>query len=289
MNNINKLILGTVQFGLNYGINNTTGIPSYEQVSEILDHAAINNINKLDTAVAYGNAQGIIGKYTQTSGNLFQINSKFTYAANNTISEQLNNSLAKLNQVKLNTYFFHRYNDFVKHPECIAELLKLKDAGKINTIGVSVYENDELDIALNAKEIDVIQLPFNCFDNMNQRGSLLKKAKDNGKIIQVRSVYLQGLFFKDTDNIPTQLQPLKKHLISLKNLAAELKLTIYELALAYVIKQQFIDEIIIGVENKIQLSQNIEFFTKEFDPEVVHGINKINIKEVELLYPKNWN
>ena len=50
----NKLILGTVQFGLDYGINNKLGKPNFKQSCEILSKAFDNGITTLDTAEAYG-------------------------------------------------------------------------------------------------------------------------------------------------------------------------------------------------------------------------------------------
>ena len=58
----NKIILGTAQFGMNYGINNSMGVPEDKDVSSILDYAHKNGINTLDTAIAYGNSEERLGK-----------------------------------------------------------------------------------------------------------------------------------------------------------------------------------------------------------------------------------
>jgi aryl-alcohol dehydrogenase-like predicted oxidoreductase len=60
---MSKLILGTVQFGLEYGVNNQKGIPSSNEIKKILDFAFKRKINILDTAEAYGNSQERIGEY----------------------------------------------------------------------------------------------------------------------------------------------------------------------------------------------------------------------------------
>ncbi|MBC7381835.1 MAG: aldo/keto reductase [Bacteroidia bacterium] len=288
INPINKLILGTVQFGLNYGINNTTGIPTHEEVFEMLDLAKQEGILTLDTAEAYGNAQQVIGAYIQQTKKQFRINSKFKLSNKLPLNEQLSNTLNELNLTGLNTYFFHSYTDFIEQPDCLKYLNTLKEDAKIKSIGLSVYDNTEFLMAINCDDIDVIQLPFNCFDNLNQRGELLHKAKARNKTIQVRSIYLQGLFFKEAEKLSDQLAPLKKQINALHHIAKDLQMTIDELALAYVVLQPSIDEIIIGVENKDQLIKNIALFKKEYTPTLIEEINKINIKEVELLYPKNW-
>ena len=64
--NISALSLGTVQLGMNYGINNATGKPDAETSNAILNLAAENGINVLDTAGAYGDSELVIGKWLQT-------------------------------------------------------------------------------------------------------------------------------------------------------------------------------------------------------------------------------
>ena len=74
----NKIILGTVQFGLDYGINNNNGKPSNETVFNILNTARQNGIEILDTAEAYGSAIPTIGEYHHESISKFKIVSKFS-------------------------------------------------------------------------------------------------------------------------------------------------------------------------------------------------------------------
>ena len=73
----NKLILGTVQFGLNYGINNSKGKPSQEEVKKVLDFASDKGINNLDTAESYGDSYEVIGNYHKSSRSKFKIHTKF--------------------------------------------------------------------------------------------------------------------------------------------------------------------------------------------------------------------
>ena len=68
-----KLILGTVQFGLNYGINNTIGKMSEDKVFELLETAYDLGIRTLDTAEAYGNAHSVISNFHKQSKKRFNI------------------------------------------------------------------------------------------------------------------------------------------------------------------------------------------------------------------------
>jgi aryl-alcohol dehydrogenase-like predicted oxidoreductase len=283
-----KLILGTVQLGVDYGINNISGKPTEEKAFSILDYAFKNGIEILDTADVYGTAQTVIGNYHLTSGNIFKVNSKFK-GNSLPIKIQITKILSELNIESLNVLFYHDFNDFINFPNLLPELVDLKQEGKFSKIGLSVYDNLEFESAVNNPSIDVIQLPFNLFDNINERGKLIKIAKENNKIVQIRSVFLQGLFFRDPLSLNGKLNPLAKYLAKINEIAKNHNLTIEELAFGYALLQTQIDEIIIGVENQSQLIKNIELFAMSFDSSILEEVNKLKIIEKELLYPKNWN
>ena len=59
---LQKLGIGTVQFGKKYGISNTLEEPNYQEVNKILKLAIKNNISILDTASEYGTSEIKIGK-----------------------------------------------------------------------------------------------------------------------------------------------------------------------------------------------------------------------------------
>ena len=287
MNIVNKLILGTVQFGLKYGINNNTGIPNRVEIKNILDYAFSKGIKIIDTADAYGNASKIIGLYNKHNSNHFKINTKFIFNKIS-IQEQIKLSLNQLSINCIETYFFHNFNDYRNKPNIINELLTLKEKGLLNKIGVSIYDNQELMLAINSQEIDVIQLPFNLLDNKSKRGDLLNLAKKKGKLIQVRSVFLQGLFFLEINQVPSKLKPLIPYLNSLKQISKDYKVSIEHLALNYALHQDFIDYVLIGVDTKEQLIKNLSFIETQLPKCVFEKIDKIDFSMNYLLYPKNW-
>lgn len=284
----NKLILGTVQFGLDYGINNPAGKPTKEQVFQIFEAAAKAGISVLDTADVYGNASELIGEFFANSSTRFDINTKFKVEEGKTIEAQLHNSLQLLNTDTVNVYFYHRFDEMLEFPETLVELGKLKSQNLIKKIGVSVYGNDEFEIAVNTPEIDAIQLPFNLLDNYSQRGELLKQAKQKGKEIQVRSVFLQGLFFKELNNYPEYLSPLKPYMQTIQQIGAASNTGMEALALSYALLQPEIDNVLIGVDSLEQLNTNLSHANTTLSAESISRINAIKVAETELLYPKNW-
>ena len=285
-----KFILGTVQFGLNYGINNKKGKVSDEEVNKILLLAAKSGIRILDTAYSYGNAMEKIGNFHKKTDLLFEVNTKFKIDNKkvNSISEQLLEALSCLAVSSVDTYFYHSFDDYKNNPQILTELKKLRKKNYFKKIGVSIYNNDEMIHCINNDAIDVIQLPFNLFDNNNLRGEMIREAKKNNKEIHIRSVFLQGLFFMNPAYLSLKLTPLAPYLKEIHRIAMELKISIAELALAYVKKEPCIDRIIIGVDSAMQLENNFLASVFEMNEYTYNLINKLVVKETMLLNPQNW-
>ena len=170
----------------------------------------------------------------------------------------------------------------------VGELLDLKGKGLIAKTGVSIYTNEEFFKTIKTKNIDVIQLPLNLLDNYSKRGDLVCMAKEQGKILQVRSVFLQGLFFKKQQTWPPHLLPLFKYVSRLQEIASKYDLTMYDLALNYVLSKKEIDRVIIGIDSVEQLVNNIRVQKITMNEELSGKIDAINVEEESLLYPYNW-
>ena len=67
---MSNLALGTVQFGLNYGVANKTGQPNQREIADILSLAAKFGINLLDTAQVYGTSERILGALDTSNFNI---------------------------------------------------------------------------------------------------------------------------------------------------------------------------------------------------------------------------
>ncbi|MDO1445137.1 aldo/keto reductase [Rhodocytophaga aerolata] len=287
--NVEKLILGTVQLGMNYGINNTTGKPTEEEAIQLLSYAARQGVKLLDTAPAYGTALQVIEKY-QANNPPFNIISKFTVTHDSSIIlNQVQQQLQALQIPSFYCYHYHKFSDFTKFPQLQKDLINLKEKGLIERIGVSIYTNEEMRMAINSPFIDVIQLPFNLLDNTNLRGEVVEKAKLQDKEIHIRSVFLQGLFFKEMQSIPGKLRPLIPYLEQIRHMAHQNELTVQELAMAYVFTNPYIDYVLIGIDSQQQLASNLQFLNKVVDAECIRLIDTIRVKEFELLNPVNWN
>jgi aryl-alcohol dehydrogenase-like predicted oxidoreductase len=285
-----KLILGTVQFGLKYGINNTIGKPKKEEVLSLLKVAYNSGIRLLDTAEAYGNAHQLIGNYHKKQDDFkFKIITKFPHQIkHNLIKSKVLEYIEIMNVNTLDVMMFHSFDSFQSNYNSLDTLNELKSDGLIKNIGVSVYTNDQLKSLLNEDLITVVQLPFNLLDNFNVRGDLINQLKIKGKTIHTRSAFLQGLFFKNTSDDISIVQALKPHLKTLNKITKKQGCLMEELALSYCIKQNNIDNVIIGVDSISQLNANIKAAAYEVNEEAFKCIDNIYVKNLDLLNPSLW-
>lgn len=286
----NKIILGTVQFGLDYGINNTSGKMSKSEVFKILDLAYKSKITFLDTAAAYGNSEERIGEYLQSNKyKKFRIITKFDLKKNNTLNKSLEKSLQNLKVDYVDTIMFHSYQDFesVKVEE-INTLLALK-GGKYKKLGISLYTNDQVQEILKKDIFEVVQLPFNVLDNEFQRGNYLKELKKKNIEIHTRSVYLQGLFFMQKEHIPQKLWGLNKYLDKYDSIARFYGVNKSSLALHYALSKRYIDCVLVGVDSMDQLRINLKYLNTIVPKEALKALDEICVSEISLLNPSTWN
>lgn len=271
-----KVVLGTVQFGCQYGIN-SAGRPNQQAVCDILKEAQNSGISTLDTSSAYGNAEVILGE-CGTDG--FRVVSKFP-KGNVSVKDRFNLSLQYLNKTKLFGYLMHHFDVYRENSAIWDEFKRLRDERKVEKIGFSLYLPEELELLLNNKvDFTILQLPYNLFDRKFE--PYLEELHKQGVEIHVRSTFLQGLFFKDRSTLPEKLLPMRKYLEELDKYAGTTGLSIAEIALNYNLHNPNIDGVLIGVDNVEQLQANIASI-KDIQIDL-----DIDVKEKELLNPVNW-
>lgn len=272
-----KIGIGTVQFGLPYGVSNSRGQTSLNEVKEILNFAKSNQISYLDTAPAYGNAESILG----TIGiNEFRVISKFMHCtADEKLHIQLENTLNNLKIDSLYGYIAHRPMELLVNPKQWDDLCKLKQQKKIKKIGFSLNRPQELDVLLDkGMTPDLIQVPYNYFDNRFKRH--LIDMKEQGCEIHTRSPFLQGLFFTKDNALPSFFDEVKKEIVELKiNFGDQLSAVL----LKYALSADFIDVVIMGVENVFQLEKNLT----DINIDTILTSKEFNFSD-SVLMPSNW-
>jgi len=296
----NKLVLGTAQLGLNYGIANKTGKPEENKAFEIMKYAAEKGISYFDTAYSYGNSEIIIGKFLNTYKsykNKINIITKMASLKKEKLDEKnINNhffeSLHRLGQESIYCYMIHDFNDMKNNCDEIAySFTKLKKEGYIKKIGVSVYDEFQINYLFKNFEFDIIQLPINIFDQrLLENGSLIKLKKKNIEIY-ARSVFLQGLIFLNYNTIPLSLKKVNNYIEKLNSISLKYNLTKEEIALLFIDSINEIDKIVIGVEKIGQLQRNVKILSKlENFTKIKTLINFKDyfIKDLNVIDPRRW-
>ena len=285
MTSISKLVLGTVQFGMKYGVNNSAWKPASLEIQALVSSAKTNGVQMIDTADSYGDSQEELSKCDLSE---IGVMSKFVLTEGVSFKACLKNSLSRLKIDSLFSYSFHRAQQLTVFKNW-AEVDALKQKGVLKKIGVSVYSNQELETAAQHPQIDLIQVPFNLLDNYHSRKKGLELAARNNKIVHVRSVFLQGLFFMSAAKMTGKISALIPVVEEIQALAKESKISVEEMCLSYVLSKPEIQGVVIGVDSLEQLKQNIAAFSgPDLPSSLIKEIENLRVPDGDLLNPKNW-
>ncbi len=271
----NKIALGTVQFGLDYGISNHRGHTSLKEIQKILQFCRDKGITMLDTAAAYGKSETTLGKFNL---NKFKVVSKFILDKND-VNALAKKSISCLGVKTLYGYLYHRPLEATK--ENWQQLQNLQEQELIYKIGFSFNTIDEANYVLDKNFIpNLIQIPFNVFDNRFAEVATQLKNKHNTEI-HTRSTFLQGLFFINSSDLDEYFGPIK-------SIVADLQYTYKEdlavCLMEYVLRQPFVDKVVLGVNNQEQLNANIESLLN-FSTEKL--LKPISVED-KYIIPSSW-
>ena len=292
----NYFVLGTAQFGCNYGITNENNIFESE-AREILEFAKSVNINYLDTAYSYQNSESIIGSSYPLSSN-FKISSKFPSQSDKYFLKDykkqwddiLKTSLLRLKSSSLDSYFIHNINDLNKDGGDILMdwLLDLKEEGLIRRIGLSIYNKSDLS-GICLDNFDIVQLPLSIYDQTFIKNNTIKYLKDIGLNIQARSIFLQGIILQRIDKLPDLFShEFKKHHYNFYNQLKKFNLQASEYSISFIRSIKEIDSFVLGISTIEELKQLYKSFIKSetlytSDFETWHWSNKQDLD------PREWN
>jgi aryl-alcohol dehydrogenase-like predicted oxidoreductase len=256
-----KLILGTAQFGLNYGVANTVGKIQVNEIIKIINTSNKNNIDQIDTAMSYGDAEEILGNIGVQN---FKIDTKVVldndfFQNPKIIKSKILNSLKKLKVSKLNTLLIHNTAEISKSNLLTASSFfnELKNDNLITNFGFSIYTLDEIDEILDTAEFDCVQIPYNIFDRrLSFHPARIRLMRKSIKII-ARSVFLQGLLLLNRTNRPSYFDKWNDSLKIWDEWLDDKKVLPYEVCIAFVKKNKFIDGIVIGIDSNEHLEKII--------------------------------
>ena len=255
-----KLALGTVQFGLNYGIANGGGQVSQAEAGRILALAAASGVDMLDTAIAYGDSEQALGQLGVAD---WQVVTKLPSLPDDCkdvaawVEMQISGSLARLGVARLHAVLLHRPEQLLgpQGAQLLDALDRLKAQGMTRKIGVSVYAPDELERLFNAMDVDLVQAPLNILDRRLTDSGWAQRLKGLGVELHTRSVFLQGLLLMPTSRRPAKFTRWAALWSEWERWLAETGLTPLQACLNYALAIPEVDKLVIGVDSADHLHE----------------------------------
>jgi aryl-alcohol dehydrogenase-like predicted oxidoreductase len=270
---------------MDYGINNSRGKVPTEEVLQILQSASDKGVTTLDTARAYGDSESVLGSCIPKISKPFKIISKLPRCSASEVEQHVQGSLKILGASSLYGYLLHDFKAYLQDPKIWDKLLALKQKKIIENAGFSLYYPKELELLLtNHVPFDMIQIPYSIFDRRFEM--YLPVLKQKKVKMYARSVFLQGLAFKDPDTLSGHFDPIKPKLKLLKESAKKSSASPLALCLGFVLNNPMIDGAVVGVDSFKQFQEILSMAEARVPKCVDYAGFPVN--EEEVLVPSLW-
>lgn len=282
--------MGTAQFGLDYGISNSSGKVKKKETVSLIKLAKDYNINTLDTAKVYGESEKILGELDVAHFNIITKLPPIPKDIRNMrlfVNNSIKDSLKKLKTSKVYGLLLHKSSDLLEANgnELFQAISDLKSKGIVKKIGISIYDPAELEKIFSTFKIDIIQIPINIIDRRIYNTGWLKKLYEANIEIHARSIFLQGLLLLPKKKIPAKFKRWSNLTDKWHSKLEEKKNSALQICLSFIFSMPYIKYIILGVENTNHLKNIIS--TK-----LVKINNKdwqfIECDDENLINPSNW-
>lgn len=285
-----KLILGSANFGTNYGIKNRYKKLNDTSVNNLIDFAASSKIMKIDTAQGYGDSEWLLGQYISDD---FNVISKVIIPDRHekkrkTLEEMVLTSIHTLNLSKLYGILIHNPKNLLMDTDntTFKDLYRIRELGLVEKIGISIYNPNLLDEFGDVFDFDIIQVPFNILDQTFLNSGWAQRLSDNGVEIHIRSVFLQGVLLMSEEELPAYFSNnWPKTFKEWYGKINEIGKSADHIALGHCLQQNWVSGIVVGVDNVRQLERLVEI-EKNSDHDV---INDLSVDDELLINPSFWN
>lgn len=286
---MSELALGTVQFGLDYGLTNSSGELSDDTIVSMLDLAKQHDITLFDTAADYGNSQSRLGKLSGKTAQHRYV-TKFSLPVDDstpTARALYRESMRELRSETLEGVLFHKLSDLddVRVQPAVEILAEARAEGVVGHIGVSVYNRADLGKALSVfPQLDLVQLPANILDSELLNSSEIVELHQRGGKVHVRSVFLQGLLLSNLELLPPFFEKMKPALQELRRQAMMQGCKVIDLILGKMKNNPLVDAVVVGATSVNELQGIADAWragehTSDFELPPVPS---------ELLDPRKW-
>jgi aryl-alcohol dehydrogenase-like predicted oxidoreductase len=292
-----RLVLGTAQLGMPYGIANNIGQPNFEMALSIIKTAWEYGIREFDTAQAYGESEAVLGRAFASLGIsndvriITKLNPKLDSHRGQDIKRAVDKSLERLQVPRLYGIMLHReeWLDDLNHG-LKKTLQTLVHDGIVQHLGVSLYTPAKALWALESDIFEMIQVPANLLDHRFADAGVFALANEKRKQVYIRSVFLQGLLLMKPENLPANMAFARSTLDKLDSLCAQYSFSRQELALLYIKGQYPQARIIAGAETQAQLEQNLHIWKDNFRSiSEIKEFDSWSIADERIVNPSLWS
>lgn len=286
-----RLALGTVQFGLEYGIANESGRVSYAEASNILTEAANHGVDLLDTAIGYGDSEQVLGQIGVAD---WKIVSKLPALPDECtdvagwVDAQVAGSLARLGVDRLYAVLLHRPDQLFdrRGKQLLEALARIKAQGRAQKIGISIYAPGELTRLFDGMHFDLVQAPLNILDRRLVDSGWTKRLKYLGVELHARSAFLQGLLLMPASRRPEKIGRWQRLWSEWNRWLDEASLTSLQACLRYALSVEGVDKVVVGVDSVAQLR---EILAAAAAGPLTSTPNWPQQIDIDLINPSRWN
>ncbi len=294
-----ELCLGTVQFGMDYGVFNQPK-KDMDYCVKCLDYATQNGIHAIDTATAYGIAEEVTGEFlkkrTVNRDTLFLSTKLLPNSLDDVkpseyekvIVENIEKSLKTLHTDYIDAYYFHS-SRYIFNEEMMDALQVVKRKGLAKEVGVSIYYEDEAAAAMNNSNVQYVQTPYSVFDHRMKNVGLFDENKRGNLNVDTRTTFIKGLIRLQEEEVPEHLSKAKPILHKLDRICTETGFSRIELAIGYVKKEHGINHLVFGVRDLEQLTQDIAAFNRDIPEDILQKLDiEFNDIDTDIVVPSLW-
>lgn len=279
-----RIILGTAQWGLNYGITNSHGRLQDDQIREIVELSSEWRISRLDTASVYGDSEVRIADLARN----LEVQTKIAMTANSSgmnALKLLERSLGRLARKNVDSCLIWDWEALspVDRMEALESLRVAKESGLTHAIGVSIYSPEEIArIAYSDLPIDIVQAPISILDQRLLKLKSVLHLVEKGVKFQARSVFLQGIALGDEYSIFGRHPDVAR----LREIRKELDVSAVELCLLFIKSIPWIHEIILAPTSQFELRELMNASNVLARPEL--DFSQFASLDIDLIDPRRW-
>lgn len=296
MNVGGRLVLGTAQLGMPYGVANVTGKPDDVLACRIVEAAWALGIREFDTAQAYGDSEQVLGRalaklgVTDQARIVSKLDPKINYGNRDAVRNAVSESMRRLGVRKLYGLMIHDEDHLeALEGEMGRTLRSLTDDRMVEHVGISVYSPRKALKALSLDVIEIIQVPANVLDRRMRDAGVFTFAREKKKQVYVRSVFLQGVLLMSADELPSKLGCARDVLKTLRTTAEEHDTSLMRIALGYVRDAYADAKVVFGAELPEQVRANCTFWKRGVSHPLLMCLENAfpNVDE-RIVDPRQW-